>query len=287
MAAVLDQETLNSGSESWIPRGRSAAISSCPSSRPSWSRVTHTAVRQAQLPRRRRRRRQHAALHPHLRAVRRGGLRDGLRRRRRAASVSRRTIPAPPAGCETLADPLLQIFDLTGMAVLTQVAGHDVDYTLTHDASGNLGGSATADLDDNGLERDRAGPDQGQAQGKRRRGRLEALVLARERGHARQAEGQRRRRDLHPRRRARTARSAPPARSTASKIKEDVDDERVAAPGRAARLAARVRPRRRRRGEQRGADARGRAQLRAHGRQQVQPRVQRVEPEARRRTRRA
>ena len=36
------------------------------------------------------------------------------------------------------------------MAVLTQVDGHDVDYTINVGAGGELTGSATADLDDNG-----------------------------------------------------------------------------------------------------------------------------------------
>jgi hypothetical protein len=74
--------------------------------------------------------------------------------------------PAPPAGCETIADPLIQIFDLTGMAVLTQVAGHDVDYTLSHDAGGNLGGSATADLDDNGPNETGPAPIKGKLKGR-------------------------------------------------------------------------------------------------------------------------
>jgi len=73
--------------------------------------------------------------------------------------------PAPPAGCATLADPLLQLFDLTGLAVATQVDGHDVDYTLTHDASGNLGGSASADLDDNGPNETGPAPIKGKLKG--------------------------------------------------------------------------------------------------------------------------
>jgi len=71
----------------------------------------------------------------------------------------------PPAGCAALADPALQLFDLTGLAVATQVAGHDVDYTLAHDASGNLGGSASADLDDNGPNETGPAPIKGKLKG--------------------------------------------------------------------------------------------------------------------------
>ena len=57
--------------------------------------------------------------------------------------------PTPPAGCATLSDPLLQIFDTSGM-VSTTVAGHDVDYVVSVGAGGELTGTANADLDDSG-----------------------------------------------------------------------------------------------------------------------------------------
>lgn len=59
------------------------------------------------------------------------------------------SFPTPPVGCATLADPVLQIFDTSGM-FSTQVDGHDVDVALTVGPGGQLTGTATADLDDAG-----------------------------------------------------------------------------------------------------------------------------------------
>jgi hypothetical protein len=59
--------------------------------------------------------------------------------------------PAPPAGCETITDPLLQVLDPSG-AVMTSVAGLPVNYNVTVGAGGELTGTATADLDDNGSQ---------------------------------------------------------------------------------------------------------------------------------------
>ena len=59
--------------------------------------------------------------------------------------------PAPPPGCKILADPLLQVLDMSGM-FSTQLTGLDVDYTVVVESSGALTGSATADLDDIGSQ---------------------------------------------------------------------------------------------------------------------------------------
>jgi len=56
--------------------------------------------------------------------------------------------PAPPSGCNVLSDPALQLFDTSGTTATT-VAGHDVQYTVSVGADGNLTGTAVADLDDN------------------------------------------------------------------------------------------------------------------------------------------
>jgi len=163
MAAVIDQETLTSGSESWIPQDIGGDLE-LPEQSSFVVRVTHTAVRQANF------------------VV--AGDDDDNQLLFTSTTVQSDEVdfatgfappsgrfclaanfPAPPAGCETLADPLLQIFDLTGTVVMTEVAGHDVDYTLTHDAGGNLGGSATADLDDAGINETGPAPIKGKLKG--------------------------------------------------------------------------------------------------------------------------
>ena len=140
MAAVLDQETLDSGSESWIPQDLGGDLE-LPEASSFVVRVTHTAVRQDNF------------------AV--AGNDDDNQLLFTSTTVQSDEVDfqtgfsppsgrfclaanftAPPAGCETITDPLLQLLDLTGMVVMTEVGGHDVDYTLTHDAGGNLGGSA-------------------------------------------------------------------------------------------------------------------------------------------------
>ena len=163
MAAVLDEETLTPASESWIPQDLGGDLE-LPEQSAFVVRVIHTAVRQANFV-----------------VV---GDDDDNQLLFTSTTVQSDEVdfatgfappagrfclaanfPAPPAGCETLADPLLQIFDLTGTVVMTQVDGHDVDYTLTHDASGNLGGSATADLDDNGPNETGPAPIKGKLKG--------------------------------------------------------------------------------------------------------------------------
>ena len=164
MAVVQDQETLLSSSESWIPQDLGGDLE-LPEGSAFVVRVTHTAVGQdTNFPV--------------------AGDDDDNTLLFTSTFVQSDEVDfatgfnppsghfclaanftAPPAGCETLADPLLQIVDLTGMAVLTQVAGHDVDYTLTHDAGGNLGGSATADLDDNGPNETGPAPIKGKLKG--------------------------------------------------------------------------------------------------------------------------
>lgn len=163
MAAVIDQETLTSASESWIPQDLGGDLE-LPEQSSFVVRVVHSAVRQANF------------------AV--AGDDDDNQLLFTSTTVQSDEVdfatgfappagrfclavnyPAPPVGCETLADPLLQIFDLTGTAVATQVAGHDVDYMLTHDAGGNLGGSATADLDDAGINETGPAPIKGKLKG--------------------------------------------------------------------------------------------------------------------------
>lgn len=163
MAVVLDEEVLTSASESWIPQDLGGDLE-LPEQSNFVVRVTHSAVRQNNFPV--------------------AGDDDDNQLLFTSTTVQSDEVdfatgfappagrfclaanyPAPPMGCETLADPLLQLFDLTGTAVATQVAGHDVDYTLSHDAGGNLGGSATADLDDAGINETGPAPIKGKLKG--------------------------------------------------------------------------------------------------------------------------
>jgi hypothetical protein len=164
MANVLDEDLLTSTSESWIPDDDMSNPLDLPEASAFLVRVTHTAVDEDNI-------------------VVSGDDDDGVLlftatfvqsdeldfETGFAPPVGHLCLaahhPSPPAGCATLADPALQLFDLTGLAVATQVAGHDVDYTLTHDASGNLGGSATADLDDNGPNETGPAPIKGKLKG--------------------------------------------------------------------------------------------------------------------------
>lgn len=163
MAAVVDEEMLFSTSESWIPQDVGGDLE-LPEGSAFVVRVNHTAVDQDNFP---------VAGDDDDNTLLFTGTfvqSDEVDFETGFAPPSGRfclaaNFPTPPAGCETLADPLLQIFDLTGMAVLTQVAGHDVGYTLTHDAGGNLGGSATADLDDNGPNETGPAPIKGKLKG--------------------------------------------------------------------------------------------------------------------------
>ena len=164
MAVPLDEDTLNSVAESWIPDDDMGGDLSLPEASSFVVRVTHTAVRQNNFP---------VAGNDDDNTLLftsttvqsdevdfQTGFSPPSGRFCLAANFT-----APPAGCETISDPLLQVLDLTGMVVMTQVAGLDVDYTLTHDAAGNLGGSATADLDDNGSNETGPAPIKGKLKG--------------------------------------------------------------------------------------------------------------------------
>jgi hypothetical protein len=149
MAAVIDEETLSSISESWIPEDGMGGDLSLPEGAAFVVRVTHSAVRQdnesvagddddGQL----------LFTHVFVQSDEvdfETGFNPPSGHFCLAANY-----PTPPAGCATLADPLLQLFDPTGTMVATQVDGHDVDYTIDVGPGGQLSGSASADLDDNG-----------------------------------------------------------------------------------------------------------------------------------------
>jgi hypothetical protein len=164
MAVVLDEDVLTSVTESWIPDDDMGSPLDLPEASAFVVRVTHTAVDQDN--------------------VFVNGDDDDNSLLFTATFVHSDEVdfetgfappsghfclaanhPAPPVGCTTLGDPLLQLFDLTGLAVATQVDGHDVDYTLSHDAAGNLGGSASADLDDNGPNETGPAPIKGKLKG--------------------------------------------------------------------------------------------------------------------------
>jgi hypothetical protein len=164
MAVVLDEDILTSNTDSWTPDDDMGGALDLPEASAFVVRVTHTAVDQDDVA--------VAGDDDDGNLVFTGtfvqsdevdfetGFNPPSGRFCLAANH-----PAPPAGCTTLADPALQLFDLTGLAVATQVDGHDVDYTLSHDAGGNLGGSATADLDDNGPNETGPAPIKGKLKG--------------------------------------------------------------------------------------------------------------------------
>jgi hypothetical protein len=148
MGGVLDEALLDEDADSWIPDDGMGGDLSLPEQSAFVVRVTHTAVRQANV------------------GVS-GDDDDGnllfTNRLVQGEEIDFETgfapptghfclaasFPAPPAGCTTLADPLLQLFDTSGM-FSTQVDGHDVDVVLSVGPSGQLTGTATADLDDAG-----------------------------------------------------------------------------------------------------------------------------------------
>jgi hypothetical protein len=147
MAVVLAEETLDEDAESWVPPDGMGGDLALPEASPFVVRVAHTAVRQTNV----------AAT---------GDDDDSLVFTSRFAQSDEvdfetgfsppaghvclaASFPAPPAGCHTLTDPLLPIFDTSGM-FSTQVDGHDVDVVLSVGPGGQLTGTATADLDDAG-----------------------------------------------------------------------------------------------------------------------------------------
>jgi hypothetical protein len=149
MGGVLEAQTLDEDAESWIPGDGMGGDLALPESSAFVVRVTHEAVRLANV------------------AVSGDDDDDNLvftSTFTQSDEVDFETgfappsghfclavsFPAPPPGCETLADPLLQLFDTSGM-FSTQVDGHDVDVVLTVGPGGQLTGTATADLDDAGI----------------------------------------------------------------------------------------------------------------------------------------
>jgi len=146
MGALLDEETLDETSESWVPQDGGGDLA-LPEQSAFVVRVTHTAVREASVP--------VDTDDDDLLAFSGSFVQsDEVDFETGFAPPSGRFClaanhPAPPAGCHTLSDPLLQVFDTTGMTS-TQVDGRDVDYTVSLEAGGQLTGTATADLDDNG-----------------------------------------------------------------------------------------------------------------------------------------
>jgi len=144
---LLDEETLTAGSTSWVPQDIAGDLELPPQSA-FVARVTHTALRQG--------------------SVDVTGADDDGTLLFTGTVIQSDEVdfetgfaapeghfclsanhPTPPPGCETVTDPLLQIFDLTGVVTMTQVDGHDVVYTVSVGAGGELTGSALADLDDN------------------------------------------------------------------------------------------------------------------------------------------
>jgi hypothetical protein len=164
MGGTLDEETLDDDADAWIPGDGMGGDLSLPEQSAFVVRVVHTAVRQANVP------------------VTGNDDDDTLLFTHTFVQSDEAdfetgfappsghfclaaNFPAPPAGCETLADPLLQLFDTSGM-FSTQVDGHDVDVVLSVGAGGQLTGTASADLDDAGINETGPAPLKGKLGGK-------------------------------------------------------------------------------------------------------------------------
>lgn len=162
MGAVLDEDTLTSSAETWIPDDDMGTDLSLPEQAMFVVRVTHTAVDQDDF-----------AIDDDddtLLFTSTFVQSDEVDFETGFAPPSGRFClaanhPAPPAGCHTLSDPLLHLFDVTGM-VVTEVDGHDVDYTVSLAENGQLTGTATADFDDNGSNETGPAPIKGKLKGK-------------------------------------------------------------------------------------------------------------------------
>ncbi len=163
MAVVLAQETLTSTSEDWIPPDGMGGDLDLPQDSGFVARVTHSALRETNV-------------------VPNPADDDGLlvfsNHFVQSDEIDFRTgfeppvgdfclaanYTAPPAGCEILSNASLQVLDTSGMFT-TQVDGHDVDYTVVVGADGGLSGSATADLDDSGMNETGPAPIKGKLSG--------------------------------------------------------------------------------------------------------------------------
>ncbi len=161
LGVVLDEETLTETSASWIPKDAVGDLA-LPEASAFVARVTHTALRQANTPATGG---DNSLVFSH-RFVQSDeidfetGFHSPAGHVCLAANYS-----APPAGCKMLTDPLLQILDPSG-SFSTQVAGHDVDYSVSVASGGALTGSATADLDDDGMNETSSAPIKGKLRGK-------------------------------------------------------------------------------------------------------------------------
>jgi hypothetical protein len=161
MGGVLDEDGLSPSDDSWIPDDGMGGDLSLPESSLFVVRVTHTAVDQDDFP--------IDDDDDTLLFTSTFVQSDEVDFETGFAPPSGRFClaanhPAPPAGCHTLTDPLLHLFDPTGM-VATQVDGHDVDYTVSVGESGALTGTATADFDDNGSNETGPAPIKGKLKG--------------------------------------------------------------------------------------------------------------------------
>lgn len=159
--ASLDTETLTAAATSWVPQGVAGALE-LPEDASFVARVTHTAHREATVP---------VTddddnlvfSHDFVQSDE-IGFDTGFSRPEGHVCIAA-NYTAPPLGCAIVTDPLLQVLDTTG-AFATQVAGHDLEITVSVAANGALSGSATADLDDNGSLETSSTPLKGRLSGK-------------------------------------------------------------------------------------------------------------------------
>ncbi len=143
--ATLDDETLTASATRWTPQGVGGALS-LPEDSAFLARVTHTALREAttsvtdddgNL----------VFAHTFAQSDE-IDFETGFSRPAGHVCIATSYAAAPP-GCTIVNDADLQVLDTSGVFA-TQIAGHDVALTLTLAANGALGGSASADLDDDG-----------------------------------------------------------------------------------------------------------------------------------------
>ena len=161
-AATLDEEMLTSTSASWIPEDGAGGDLALDEQSAFVARVTHTAVRQANT----------AATdddstlvftHQFVQSDELD-FETGFHTPEGHFCLAA-NYPTPPPGCEILTDPLLQVLDTSGVFG-AQVAGHNLETTVSVAANGALSGSATADLDDNGSQETTSTPIKGKLSGK-------------------------------------------------------------------------------------------------------------------------
>lgn len=148
MEIVLDEEELDQNAESWVPQAMGGGDLILPEQSAFVVRITHAAARQANVT---------VTTDDDNNLLFTGTFvqSDEVDFETGFSPPSGQfclaaNFPGAPAGCHTLANPALQLFDTSGVFTV-QVDGHDVDVDMDVGAGGQLTGTANADLDDSGV----------------------------------------------------------------------------------------------------------------------------------------